>query len=118
MIATNEDALICDFAETYRIYNYKELPPKRAAIFAAGLPADSRIMRALSGQKTSIETVLLAQIADSLQLLVWFRTKDGQRNVNRPKSIVEELTKDRSEEYAEYDSIEAYEAARKRIMGN
>ena len=32
MLNTDEEALICDFAETYRIYNYKEIPCKMAAI--------------------------------------------------------------------------------------
>lgn len=30
MLNTDEEALICDFAETYRIYNYKEIPCKMA----------------------------------------------------------------------------------------
>ena len=79
MIARNENALECDFAETYPIYDYRELQPKRAALFAAGLPIDSRIKRELSGQKHTVETILLSHIADSLQTLVWFKTKDGQR---------------------------------------
>lgn len=30
---------------------------------------------------------LLANIADSLNLLVWFKTRDGQKGRNRPKPI-------------------------------
>ena len=116
MIAKNENALECDFAETYHIYDYKELPPKRAALFAAGLPADSRIKRDISGQKQTTETIMLAHIADALRTLVWFQTKDGQNGVNRPASILEELMKDTEEKYASFDTIEAYEAARERIM--
>lgn len=116
MIAKNESALECDFAETYRIYDYRELPVKRAALFAAGLPADSRIKREISGQKQTLETILLSHIADALRTLVWFQTKDGQKGANRPKSILEELTKDTEEKYASFASIEAYEAARERIM--
>lgn len=33
------------------------------------------------------EHYLLANIANSLQLLVWAKTKDGQKNRNRPKPI-------------------------------
>ncbi len=48
MVMTDEDALICDLAETYGIYNYEELPPIRAAVLACGLRANARIMAALS----------------------------------------------------------------------
>lgn len=112
MIARNESALICDFAETYHIYDYKSMPPKMAAILAAGLPNDSRIKRDFSGQKHTTEVLLLATIADALNTLVWFQTKDGQRGVNRPESIFKHITEEQ-EEYEVFDSIEAYEAARK-----
>ena len=115
MIRADENALICDMAETYHIYDYKQLRPMLAAILAVGLPDDSRIKRKLSGQKHTTQTVLLACIADSLRFIAWTKTKDAQKNVNRPKSILEELTAE-PEQYASFDSIEAYEAARKRIM--
>lgn len=111
MIKADENALICDFAETYRIYNYKALKPRQAAIYAAGLPNDSRIKRKITGQKHTSSVILLSCIADSLRTLVWFQTKDGQRGTNRPPSILEELMAEK-EEFAEFDSIEAYEAAR------
>ena len=116
MIREDEHALICDMAETYHIYDYKALRPSLAAILAVGLPACSRIKRKLAGQKHDMETLLLACIADSLNLLVWFNSKDGQNNTNRPKSILSELTEEETEEFAAYDSIQEYEAARKKIM--
>ena len=117
MIARDENALICDFAETYHIYDYKELPPQKAAIFAAGLPADSRIKREITGQKYKTETLLMAHIADALNILVWFQTKDGHKGTNRPKSILGEILKEEDEsKYAEFSSIEAYEAARRKMM--
>lgn len=117
MINRDENALICDFAETYHIFDYKSLPVRLSATLAAGLPAGSRIMRALSGQKFSPEIMLLANIADSLNLLVWFKTKDGKNNRNRPKSILRELTEEKPQ-YVSFSSIEEYEAARKRAMEN
>ncbi len=117
MIREDENALICDMAETYHIYDYRQLKPLQAAIFAAGLPANSRIKRKLAGQKHSSEVLLLACIADSLRTLIWFQTKDGQRGVNRPPSILAELTGD-EEELEEFASIEEYEAARARNMEN
>lgn len=116
MIARNENALICDMAEVYHIYDYTKLPPKQAAIFAAGLPSDSRINRELSGQTVPTNTILLASIVDALNTLVWFKTEDGQKGRNRPASVLERLTQSEQEQIAEFDSIEAYEAARRRIM--
>ena len=112
MIAHNEDALICDFAETYHIYDYKSMPPKQAAILAVGLPGSSRIKRDFSGQKHTTEVLLLATIADALNTLVWFQTRDGRRGTNRPVSILNRMIEE-EEEYEAFDSIEAYEAARK-----
>lgn len=119
MIANNENALICDFAETYHVYDYKSMPPKLAAILAVGLSDDSRIKRSLSGQKQTIQMTLLSMIADALNMLVWFQSEDGHKNRNRPKSVLEALTSEKEEEeYEAFSSIEAYEAARKERMTN
>lgn len=115
MIREDEHALMCDFAEYYHIYDYRELRPKQAAIFAVGLPTDSRIKRKMTGQKHSTQTLLLACIADSLRTLVWFQTEDGRRNINRPASILQSLTEEK-DDLAEFATIEAYEAARATIM--
>ena len=40
MIKTDEDALICDLAETYRIYDYRQLPAYQVAVFSFGLRDD------------------------------------------------------------------------------
>lgn len=119
MVASDENALICDFAETYRIYDYKSMPLKLAAILAVGLSDDSRIKRKLSGQKQPQNTLLLAMMVDALNILVWFKTEDGQKGRNRPRSVLEALTEEpQEEEYETYDSIEAYVAARKEGITN
>ncbi len=41
MISRDEDALICDLAETYQIYNYKSLPARLVATLSVGLRDDS-----------------------------------------------------------------------------
>ena len=91
MLKTDRDALICDLAETYHIYNYKELPCATVALFSCGLREESRIKRKLSGTDVSREEMLLANIADSLSTLVGVKTKDGINGINRPKSFVEAL---------------------------
>lgn len=32
MIRADEDALVCDLAETYHIYNYRQLPARQVAV--------------------------------------------------------------------------------------
>ncbi|MDD7732865.1 MAG: DUF5361 domain-containing protein [Firmicutes bacterium] len=81
----DEDALYCDFAETYHIYDIKQLPLSMAAVFACGLREDSRIMMKLNGIDIDSKTMLMAMAVDYLSLLWWAKTKDGQRNKNRPK---------------------------------
>ena len=116
---TDKNALICDFAQYYHVFDYKQLQPMQAAILAVGLPNDSRIKRKLAGQKFDTKTLLLSCIADCVRLLVWFQTKDGHDNRNRPESILNKMMEDEQEnEYMSFDSIEAYEAARAKMMEN
>lgn len=92
MIRLDEDALTCDLAETYQIYDYKQLPVSKAAVFACGLRNDSRIKTKASGQSVPINTLLLAGISDRLSALIWFQTEDGQKGRNRPTMLVDFLT--------------------------
>ena len=41
MMAADEDALACDIAETYGIYDMRALPAGRLAVLAVGLREDS-----------------------------------------------------------------------------
>lgn len=87
MLNTDEDALICDLAETYHIFNYKGLSLQMVATFCVGLRNDSRIKMKLSNMEYSIETLLLGMMADSLNFIAWSKTEAAQRNENRPQSI-------------------------------
>lgn len=118
MIATDEDALACDMMETYRIADYRALPARRAALFASGLREDSRIRRKISGAPASLETLLLARIADSLAMLVWFGSSDGAEGINRPRSILAALRGDPAEgETVGFASAEDFEAWRASMLG-
>ena len=97
MIKADEDALICDLAETYHIYDYRRLSPFKIAVFSFGLKDDSRIKMKLSGQKIPLNILLLAGVNDRLSTLVWAKTKDGQKGKNPPESIVDLLTKEKQE---------------------
>lgn len=91
MITADEEALICDFAETYGIYDYRKLPLKTAAILASGLRDNSRIKIKLSGLNAAPEMILNAAIADRTGMLVWMQSKDGAKNRNRPESILDKI---------------------------
>lgn len=88
MVATDEEALICDFAETYHIYDWRSLPATYAAVLAKGLRPESRIKMALNKEKLSTTQMLQAIIADGIRTLVWHNTEDGHKGENPPESIV------------------------------
>lgn len=87
MIATDEDMLICDLAETYRIYDYRSLPVDLVATFCCGLRDNSRIKSKINGLKVSFETLLLAKLVDNTSWLVWAQTEDAKSGKNRPTSL-------------------------------
>lgn len=91
MLNADQDAVLCDLAETYHIYDYRRLPAVSVATLASGLREDSRIKLKLAGELQPLNTMLLAAIADRLTLLLWARTKDGEKGRNRPKMIVDSL---------------------------
>ena len=66
MIRDDEDALICDLAETYHIYDYRSLPVHLVATLAAGLRDTSRISMKTTEAKASTTNTILAMIADHL----------------------------------------------------
>ena len=115
MIKTDENALICDLAETYQIYNYRQLPPATVAIFAIGLRDDSRIKMKLSGAKVSPNILLLSGIVDRLNLILWSKTKDGSKGINKPKSILEHLYEKESDVSA-FASGKEFEEERNRLI--
>lgn len=120
MIRLDEEALICDLAETYKIYDYEQLPPLRVAVFALGLRDDSRIKMKLSGQSVPFDTLLLAGISDKLSTLVWFQTADGQKGKNRPTMMTDLLTKkesERSEDVVIFNSGEDFVRVRNQLVG-
>lgn len=119
MIKQDEDALICDLAETYRIYDYRQLPLIQVAVFAYGLRDDSRIKKIISNQVVSLDTLLFASMVDRLSLSLWLQTTDGQKGTNRPNSIVDHLTKKEEKDekdYLVFKSGEDFEKYRETLL--
>ena len=88
-----ETELICDFAETYHILDWRTLPLTTAAALSVGLRDNSRVKMKLAGVEAGQDTLLLAAIVDRLSLLWWAKTKDAESGKNRPHSIFEKLTR-------------------------
>lgn len=89
------------------------LPPTTIARLVVGLGENSRIKRKLSGLKVSPDTFLLATILDRVNTLLWFQTKDGQKNRNRPESIAEKFIEkeEKQTNVQGFTSIDEFEKA-------
>jgi hypothetical protein len=87
----DEDALICDLAETYHIFDMYSHPVELISTLAMGLRNDSRIKMKVAGMKVKPELLIMARIADNTALNLYAKTKDAQHGRNYPKSLVEAL---------------------------
>lgn len=106
MIGEDQDALTCDLAETYGIYDMWSLPLHTVATLAAGLRDDSRIKLKMSGAKISTETLLLAGMFDRLSILIWQLNGLGGETSKKPDSILAQLM---GMESGEHDKVEVFE---------
>lgn len=120
MIKFDELSLMCDLAETYHIYDYKQLSPQQIAVFSIGLRENSRIKMKLAGQSVPLETMLLAGIQDKLNISLWFKTKDGQKGKNKPKMVVDILNKpvEKPKRKIQFNSGEEFEKYRQQLFRN
>lgn len=114
MIKTDEDALICDFAETYGIYDYRSLPIKTVATLSVGLRANSRIKMKLNNQDLEPKELLMSAMVDRLSMLLWLQTKDGAKGKNMPPLILKK--KEEKDEIVGYESGFDFEIARQKIL--
>lgn len=114
MVREDEEALICDLAETYQIYDYERLPLQKVASFAVGLRDDSRIKLKLSGQSFSMEKQLLIAIFDQLNLLIWSKTEDAEKGINRPRLLIDVL--EGRKECVAFDTGKDFENRRQEIL--
>lgn len=109
-MATDQDAWECDLAETYGVIDWEQLSVRKLAVLSSGLRDNSRIKMKLSGSRVSVDTYLIALMADSLSWLVWAKTKDAQDGKNRPMSIASLLMgtvpekKQEKSKYMQFDS--------------
>jgi len=114
MWSAAKDELLCDFAETYGIYDLRALPVRTLAVLACGLGRNSRVWAKTQGFEARWSEIVLAMCADRLAVLAWQNTEDGHKGENYPTMLTPALLgmSDQSEKrYETYDSGEDFMAA-------
>lgn len=112
MINLDEDSLICDFAETYHILDYKALPLKLVGVLAVGLRDNSRIKMKMAETKVPTETLIGAIIADRLGVISW--QISGDETKNPPKSICQTFFD--NDNNSGFSTVDEFEEYRKRLL--
>ncbi len=118
MLARDEDALLCDMAEVYHIYDLRALPVRTLAVLACGLPESSRSKMSASGSRLTPEQTLLCGVFDQLTALRWMLSGD-KRKGKKPPSILDKLGgegKNQKKTITGYASAAEFEAARQAIL--
>ena len=117
MLETDEDALICDLAEAYGIFDYESLPLQTVATLSIGLRGDSRIKMKMIGAELTRSELLQTVIADYLALILWSKTKDGQKGRNKPKPLRDVITGCKNKkEIVGFSTHEDFERVRQQIL--
>lgn len=68
----------------------------------------------VSGQKVSTDRLMLGNIIDQLNILIWSKTKDAEKGRNKPKPIFGDLYKENN--ISVFNSSEEFEAERNRLL--
>lgn len=97
MLRLDRNALLCDFAQYYHVYDLGLLPKKTVATLAAGLGDESRIKTKMYGLPVPLPLWLDAMAVDLLNIIAWQRSKNGEKGINKPKSIVAMLKGENAE---------------------
>lgn len=95
------------------------LPLRTVATLAAGLDGDSRIKRKITGSRLKLDSLLIAALVDRVSVLAWRQTRNGQRGIKPPESVVSVLLsppREKQETSLVFDSPEAFEAARAKAL--
>ena len=117
MLELDEDALICDLAEAYGIYDYESLPVQTVATLSIGLRGDSRIKMKMIGAELTRSELLQTVIADYLALILWSKTKDGQKGRNKPKPLRDVITGGKNKkEIVGFSTHDDFERVRQQIL--
>lgn len=104
---SDEDLLICDFAEYYHVYDYKAIDIDLASTLAAGLRPNSRSYMKIHGIKANLTESLAASIDDELRAIIYMLS--GKKN-RKPEFIANRIIFGEPErtEYEKFRSPEEF----------
>lgn len=95
--------------------DWRGLPLRLAATLAAGLPTESRCKHRAAGLTFPVETLLLAKLADMLELLLWSRARAAGSTQEAPDGVLPLLvgkdTGEKTDACRGFESAEAFERA-------
>lgn len=121
MIGNGEGALICDFAETYHIFDYKALPIKLCSTLAVGLPRTARIWAKLGEPNLRlIKEQALILLLDRVSWIQWAMSDNASQGGEPPKPIYNKVFGLKEDEATSrnvlvFDSPDDFQAERERI---
>lgn len=117
MRAICEDALICDFAQFYHVHDLNQVSIRTGAVLACGLPAESRTVRELTGQKYTTETILKMGILDTLRSIEnLYQNVHSKRKIPKPQSVFKLLSRKDDKDIRTFRSGEEFEKERERLL--
>lgn len=120
MLELSEDALICDLAETYHVLDYRSLPLHLVAALSVGLREESRIKMLASGIHVTQNTLLLASIADRVEMFR-YGFSDAAKNGKKPPALLVDAlvggTNKNSSGVTKFRTAEEFETALARLRG-
>lgn len=117
LLVKDREAVICDLAETYHIYDYRRVPGRLLGILVAGLGPNTRIGRKVNGVRGNVTEVLLAQILDGVRWLCWAQTEDAKKGRGRPHSIASDFFVSEDKNKVQKLSVDEFEKIRKKVTG-
>ena len=103
----NRKSLVCDLAETYGIFDFKGVSPRLLGTLAAGLGAESRIGKELNGVHGSTVELLLAELIDSVNILIYglLSKEDAEPPESRKELFFIEKNESSAKKEKEYESF-------------
>jgi hypothetical protein len=121
-LAIGRAELMCDLAEIYHIYDYKQLPPKTVAVFSYGLRENSRLKMKIAGSRCTTEQMILSMIYDRVNWLRWAmsaasKDPDTCPEMLTPKLLGMEVQKESSKNILAFEDGSEFERSRKMIIG-
>lgn len=89
------------------------------AALSGGLGCNSRVAQRVSKTNVPFDTLLRARILDSLNVLIWQKTKDGAKGRRRPQSVAEALLglAPQGDRVQGFNTVEEFKAAMARFGG-